>query len=144
MFINIKIKSPVVSCRRTGVRNTKEYLYESDSVKLGYFPPQQEKCYGWQLPGSRGGPAHSANEALHSAILGLDYPCPHLKKLSISVQFRYLLIFWLRQEPKVSLCMSVCPSGTSLSRALNLHLSSLYSSWWLHDDFMMSSGWLLL
>ena len=46
MFINIKIKSPVVSCRRTGVRNTKEYLYESDSVKLGYFPPQQEKCYG--------------------------------------------------------------------------------------------------
>ena len=37
MFINIKIKSPVVSCGRTGVRNTKEYLYESDSVKCGHF-----------------------------------------------------------------------------------------------------------
>ena len=31
--------------------------------------------------------------------------------------------FWLRQEPKESLCPSVRPSVTSLSRALNLHLS---------------------
>ena len=31
--------------------------------------------------------------------------------------------FWLRQELKVSLCPSVRPSGTKLSKALNLHLS---------------------
>ena len=30
--------------------------------------------------------------------------------------------FWLRQELKESQCVSVCPSGTSLSRAVNLHL----------------------
>ena len=31
--------------------------------------------------------------------------------------------FWLRQELRVSVCPSVRPSGTSLSKALNLHLS---------------------
>ena len=31
--------------------------------------------------------------------------------------------FWLRQELRESVCPSVCPYGTSMSKALNLHLS---------------------
>ena len=30
---------------------------------------------------------------------------------------------WLRQEPKESQCVSVCPSVTKLSRSVNLHHS---------------------
>ena len=40
--------------------------------------------------------------------------------------------FWLRQELRVSVCLSVRPSvrlsGTSLSKALNLHLSLIVMS----------------
>ena len=36
--------------------------------------------------------------------------------------------FWLRQELRVSVCPSVRPSGTSLSKALNLHLSLIVMS----------------
>ena len=34
-----------------------------------------------------------------------------------------VIIFGSVKEPKESLCVSVCLSGTSLSKALNLHLS---------------------
>ena len=36
--------------------------------------------------------------------------------------------FWLRQKLRVSLCVYVCPSGTSLSKTLNLHLSLIVQS----------------
>ena len=36
--------------------------------------------------------------------------------------FYLLECFWLRQELRKSVCPSVRPSGTSLSKALNLHL----------------------
>ncbi len=36
--------------------------------------------------------------------------------------------------------LSVRPFGTSLSRAFNLHLSASDSSWWLHEEFMKTSG----
>ena len=41
-------------------------------------------------------------------------------------------VFWLRQEPKESHCLSVCPTvrpfGDKLSRAVNLHLSKSESN----------------
>ena len=47
------------------------------------------------------------------------------KRTSIS----YILItFWLRQELRQSLCLSVCLFGTSLSKALNFHLSLIVLS----------------
>ena len=48
-----------------------------------------------------------------------------LNKSDKSVLEFYNFNFLLQQELKVSQCPSVCPSGTSLSKALNLHLSSL-------------------
>ena len=44
--------------------------------------------------------------------------------------------FWLRQGAQ-GVTMSVCPSGTSLSKALNLHLSSLLD---LEADFKQTLG----
>ena len=43
-------------------------------------------------------------------------------------------------DQKVTL--SVCPCGTSLCRALNLHLSVSYLQAWLQDDYRMTTEWL--
>ena len=51
--------------------------------------------------------------------------------------------YWLRlgaQGVTLSVCLSVCPFSTKLSRALNLHLRASDSSWWLHEEFMKTSG----
>ena len=41
----------------------------------------------------------------------------------LDVNHKLTFFFWLRQDLKESLCPCVCLSGTSLSKALNLHLS---------------------
>ena len=56
------------------------------------------------------------------------------KTMGAGVSLKYILrkgvmllskkYFWLQQEPKESQCEFVRPSGSSLSRAVNLHLSS--------------------
>ena len=59
--------------------------------------------------------------------LGLDNLTTKNYILIVSTSISFLAP-WSRSPMSHSVCLSVCPSGTSLSRALNLHLSLIGQS----------------
>ena len=72
---------------------------------------------------TRAGPAPWAGSILWGAA-SLMTPEPVLsRRVFDQISNTKYICFWLRQELKDSQCPSVCPSGTSLSKAVYLHLS---------------------
>ena len=60
---------------------------------------------------------------LNAAGVDKDKFVDYTEKNPATYKVKLSQYFWLRQELRESQCVSVCPSGTSLFRAVNLHLS---------------------
>ena len=99
-------------------------------------------CFALCLYNLSDGSFHSLIAWTQKRLISPWRYCP----LSLRLSSKRNSDFWLQQELKkcqsLSVCLSILPSGPSLSKGLNLLLFFMITSWQLHDDFMMTSWWL--
>ena len=122
---------------------TPEYKLENDPM-CGITTGGSEECF-WDceidVDGLGNGPIIKRPECLLNCFEEVSTNTFSRSDNTFLTNIAPRLYFWIRQELKKYKCSSVCLSVSNLSRTHNLHHLASDSSWWLHDDFRMTSSY---